>query len=82
MSTPFVTLCPAVDVAAAGPDRLEARARIGGQLLGSATHARDENGDWFAWLVVVGAHRQVVATVTTAGVVLSQLAASILDGAR
>lgn len=81
MSTPFVTLCPPVDVTAAGPDRLEAYDRAG-HLLGTATHARDEHGDWFAWLVVAGAHRQVVATVTTAGVLLAQLAASMLDGAR
>lgn len=82
MSTPFSTLRAAVDVAQTGPNRLEARNRATGEVLGTALRSRGQDCEWIGWLVDAGGRRQVVATITTARYVLADFAASILDGGR
>lgn len=74
MSTPFATPAAAVDVAQTGPHRLEAHGP-GGTVLGTASRSRGRDEKWIGWLIEVGSHREVVATITTARVILAQVAA-------
>ena len=67
MSAPFVTLTRRVDITSKGKDKLEARLPGSCEVLGTAQrrYGRGEQ-DWIGWLVQVGAHREVVDTVTAA----------------
>lgn len=79
MSAPYAAMAAAVDIVQAGA-LLQARDRASGVVLGTA-HRCCEAGEPIGWLVIVGAYREVVATVTTARFSLLN-AASKLAGAR
>jgi len=82
VSTPFVTPMRRVEVVQTGRDRLEARHPATGQLLGTACRSRGSDCEWIGWLVEAGRHRQVAATIASASALLSEFAASTLDGGR
>lgn len=79
MSAPFAAMAAAVDIVQYGA-LLQAHNRQTREVLGTA-HRFTEKGEPLGWLVVCGAFREVVATVTTARFALLN-ASSQLDGVR